>query len=219
MKKIVVLGAMLLVAVMASATPFAVTVNTSAGLTSSVAGATTITFNSAPLMTPFSPYVENGVVYSGTFGFYQGSVDGFHRAPTGDSSTYISVPRDDAGTSASYTISGFGPGTNYFGLYWGSLDNYNSITFHSASGDFAFTGTDLQNLTGVPFDCPPCGQPAASSFFNFFSNTPITSITVSSSSRALETDNHAFGHIPEPASLFLLGLGLVGVGKIVRLKR
>jgi hypothetical protein len=202
----------------AEATTMTVTVNNTSGMFSSVAGATTNTFNSAPLSGTFSPYVENGITYSGDFGFYQGSTDGYHRAPTNDNTTYISVPRDNAGPSASFTLTGFAAGTNYFGLYWGSLDDYNSITFSNGVDSVTLTGTQLHNLTGVPFDCPPCGQAAATTYYNFFASEAFTTVTLSSTNRALETDNHAFATVPEPSSLALFGSGFLGLVGMFRRK-
>jgi hypothetical protein len=190
-----------------SASTITVVVATSGGMNSSVAGATTNTFNSA--LGGSSPYTENGITYTGSFGFYQGSIDGYHRAPTGDITTYISVPSDNAGSSASFSLTGFGSGTNYFGLYWGSLDSYNWITFSNATSSVTLTGSEISSLTGVPFDCPPCGQAAASTYFNFYTSEAFNTVTLGSSNRALETDNHAFAAVPEPTSLALLSPGVL----------
>lgn len=204
-------------AVALNATTITVSVTTSGGMTSSVAGVTTNTFNGASLNMPYSPYTENGTTYTGDFGFYQGSLDGYHRAPTGDPTTYISVPSDNAGSAASFSITGFGAGTNYFGLYWGSLDAYNWISFSNATSTVTLSGTDISNLTGIPFDCPPCGQPAATTYFNFYTSEAFTKVTLGSSNRALETDNHSFATVPEPSSLGLLGSGVLML--VARMRR
>jgi hypothetical protein len=220
MKKLFGLAVMLLtLGLTVSATPISLTVTTSSGMTTSVSGASVVTFDS--LSTPFyaSPYTENGVTYTGQYGIVSGDVSGQYRAPSGDATPYISVPSDqiDGGGSFDITFTG-GTTYNYFGAYWGSLDAYNSITFWNGADSTTLTGTDLQNLTGVAFDCPPCGQAAASAYYNFLASTPFDRITVSSTQKALESDNHAFATVPEPSSMMLLGTGIFGVFGIVRRK-
>jgi hypothetical protein len=42
---------------------------------------------------------------------------------------------------------------NYFGLYWGSMDSYNTITFLRDQGQIAtFSGAAIAGLTGLVVD-------------------------------------------------------------------
>jgi hypothetical protein len=68
---------------------------------------------------------------------------------------------------------------------------------------------------------PNGGQFSTSSnvFVDFFSvGATINSITFYSTQRALEVDNFAFGSVPSPGALALLGLGLLGLGAFRRRK-
>ncbi len=212
---LVTLAMLLAGAVAATAT--SITVTTSAGLFTPVPTANQAFFNAPAVAT--SPYTEGVFTITGDFGFYTGSVDGLHRAPTGDVTQYISVPQDGSNPAQQYVVTFSTTGNNYFGLYWGSLDTYNTITFDTTGGTFTFSGTDLSNLTGVPFDCPPCGNPQASAYYDFTVNGgTLNSVTIGSSNRALEADNFAVGKVPEPSSLLLFGSGLAGLAGLLRRK-
>lgn len=132
------------------------------------------------------------------------------QTPAGEN--WLSVPDDRSSGSASF---GLDSNYDYFGLYWGSIDTYNTINFYDDSSLIAsFTGGDLQ---------PPLLAQGSwtnvnsNRFINFFFNDGDTYNTVElvSTRYAFETDNHAYGNVssvPEPSVLALFGLGIAGLG-------
>ena len=122
----------------------------------------------------------------------QGNSSGVYATPTGDTSNYLSTGNSSITITPSSAY-------NYFGLYWGSLDDYNSISFKEANGtSVSYTGGQIAGFAGIPTDG------ATSVYVNFaLTGTTFSSITLSSGQYAFESDNHAFGNIaaaPEPAT-------------------
>jgi hypothetical protein len=199
--------AMYLVGAAAHAAPiitFGGQVDLDSGLTTAVAGATVIDFNDG--LMPSS--------YSGAGGVVIGSVAGQYAAPAGNSTYYLSVAIGSA--AGSHEINA-GEYYNYFGLYWGSIDDYNTLKFFD--GDnlvLTLTGTDVLDV-GAAFG----NQITAGSnrYVNIFlGDDYYNRIVISTTQFAFESDNHAFARVPEPGSLVLLGLSVLGAGAM-RLRR
>jgi len=148
-------------------------------------------------------------------------ISGSNGAPFGNSQT-------DGRNVTQYLTTGIGEVTlqldkpnQYFGLLWGSVDDYNSLSFYNGSTFlFNFTGLDVDGLANG-------NQGAAGTFYvNINSDTPFDRVVASSTSYGFEFDNVALAvnptgpigvsPIPEPGTYAMLLAGLAMVGAIVR---
>lgn len=138
---------------------------------------------------------------------YIGSTPNQNAAPFGDASQYVSV-----GTSAtpqSATLSVLTP-SNYVGLYWGSVDDYNNILI-----TYADSTTANVNSTLFAQLSPDNGDQGllGSKYVNIFSDRNIASITFSSEQKAFEFDNLTVtAAVPEASTWAMMILGFAGVG-------
>ncbi|MCX7203865.1 MAG: PEP-CTERM sorting domain-containing protein [Burkholderiales bacterium] len=151
-----------------------------------------------------------GVTYSPATGnnYVTGLLPGVSAPPPDDTTQYLTIS-PARGSTVTVTLN---PGANYFGFYAGSLDPFNSIRFNYSDLDYVvYTGTQLAAFAGIPAD----GNQAVGRYFNIYSESGRTfsSVVLSSSDVAFETDNHAFGvaSVPAPGALALLGIGALGL--------
>lgn len=207
-RSIAAAGAVLAASAALVAPAFAVTVtvggtsSASSGEFSAVAGATTVDFDGA---TP------DGWSISGDHEIVSGSLPGFYAAPPDtNTSRYLTVPRRQSSGQADISLGG---SYNYYGLYWGSIDAYNTLTFLNGDVEvYEFTGTQAAAL--VPTQ--PDGNQSLAAYFNFFDLPQFTGVRLSSTQYAFETDNHAFGQVPVPATAALFVVGLLGLASMRR---
>lgn len=101
-------------------------------------------------------------------------------------------------------------------FYWGSIDDYNTVSFFSGS-------TLVASYTGAQIPAAPAdgsqGNPLNNRRVGFnFGGAAITSVNFSSSQNSFELDTVS-GAVPEPASWALLIVGMGMTGAAMRRRR
>ncbi len=106
-----------------------------------------------------------------------------------DTTNYLSI-----GGGASETIT-FGAEENAFGLYWGSVDSYNTIAFyHGGTLVTSYTGADIAPLLANGGQ----GSFASNGYVEFYGLPSFDKVVLGSTSNAFEIDNISAGSIPGP---------------------
>ena len=105
-----------------------------------------------------------------------------------DQTNYLSI-----GSQGQETIT-FDSAKNSFGLYWGSVDSYNSISFYDGNKLVAsYTGSDVAPLLANG------GQAslASNGYVEFLGLSPFNKVVLASSQNAFELDNVSAGYIQD----------------------
>jgi hypothetical protein len=174
------------------AVPSNATQTTTTGVVVSFSGSAT-TANTSD-NTHARPYINTPTLQAAPFGNPQG--------PGPDLATYLSTGIG----SVTMTL----PGTeHYFGVLWGSVDAYNTLSFFNGA-------TLVGSVTGSQVLANPVGDtgPAGTVYANFGSIQGFTSVVATSSQLAFEFDNIAFSPnviVPEPSTFALAIVGAAGM--------
>ncbi|CCD91116.1 conserved hypothetical protein [Bradyrhizobium sp. ORS 375] len=111
-----------------------------------------------------------------------------YMADGADRTNYLSI-----GNHAQETIT-FDSAKNSFGLYWGSVDSYNSISFYDGNKLIAsYSGNDVAPLLANGGQ----GSLASNGYVEFLGLAPFNKVVLASSANAFELDNVSAGFIAD----------------------
>jgi PEP-CTERM motif len=154
----------------------------------------------------FGHFLDGGVDFSGSGvvmnNLGQGSLD-LYATPFGDQTNYMAVLGGKSETIAYSSL------MTRFGLYWGSVDTYNSLTFYEGDTLVAtITGSDV----APPMTANGGQTDYASNGYVWITALPqFDRVVAASSSNSFEFDNVVAG-VPEPSTWAMLLLGFAGLG-------
>ncbi len=141
------------------------------------------------------------------------SVSGLNASPTGTlyGGTYL-YATGNAGSSATFSLSGT---TSTFGLTWGTIDSYNTLTLTDAKGNvFAVTGAGiLNNIAGLT---------SGTSQLNVVVDDPFADLTkavLTSSENSFEAGNFSASLVPLPPAFLFFASGLVALTGFAMVKK
>lgn len=174
-------------------------------------GGTVATFDGVP-QTPYGsttaagPFTDGGAAFSGTGLIMNnpGQPSGFYAQPLHTTTNYLAIL---GGRSETITYSGE---RHSFGLYWGSIDAYNTISFYTNSSDttafLTYSGSQLPTLVADGNQTSD-----ASNRYVSFSDLVFSKVVLSSGRNSFEVDNISAG-VPELSTWAMMLLGFAGVG-------
>jgi hypothetical protein len=191
---------------MATAADAAIVNVTSGGVADATAGQTSVFAGAAGAVT-YDMSSDPGFTGSNVV-FATGTDPGLNAAPYGDSTQYASVGTSVIPANSSLNLSG---NYNYVGLYWGSVDTYNTLIVTDATGDHVVNAATYSSIL-----TPAIGDqgPNGSLYINIFTDSAITKLTFLSDQRAFEFDNLTVAAVPEASTWAMMILGFLGLGFI-----
>jgi hypothetical protein len=206
----------------ASASGFTTNVTSSAlclapdGCKTSVADAVTIDFNSGAPSTGFAQYNLSGGAQ-----LFTGSQSGLSATPSKDTTKYLTL------STGKQAIVSFGGVADYFGLYWGSIDTYNTVEFKKGASSLAtFGGQQIADLVKSKYNLPNNQYASWTNqytnvYVDFFANTTaqqFDTVILHSSGIAFESDNHAYRGV-KPVPVPGMALGVIAAAGALIAKR
>jgi hypothetical protein len=181
----------------AQSTSVSVSAEAPSALLPSLPLATVLTFDDLPVGS-LSSYRFRGGTLSGSGAEEDTSLVGEYAQPAGDATGFLTVsyPYPSGAVNLVFTNP-----ENYFGLYWGSMDSYNSVTFLKNAEQIAtYSGTHIARLTGLVAN----GQQQSvwsNRYIEFNFGTDLyDQVILSTTDFGFEVDNIAFGDPPSPVS-------------------
>ncbi len=124
-----------------------------------------------------------------------------------DATTYLT-----SGGANGKAILSFGAAEMYMGLLWGSVDNFNTLTFYSGGT----AGTVVGTVTGLQVFAIPTGDQGqlGTSYVNINSTLAFDTVVATSTEHAFEFDNVAYNTtpIPEPTTMIAGAMLLLPFG-------
>lgn len=167
--------------------------------------------------------LPNGVSLTGDWGLVTGSLAGRYGAPAGDTSRYLTVPRNHAPGSAVMMFNNFlgNSDVSNFSFYWGSIDKYNSLQLLNR------TGGVLATITGAMLP-PSAGSltlPSQNQRIEFQlsgADQQLGGLRFVSSQYAFESDTFSFAKVaavPEPSTWATMLIGFFALGAVMRVRR
>jgi fibronectin-binding autotransporter adhesin len=158
--------------------------------------------------TPAGSFVDGGASFSGSGLIMQNGGQpsmGLYAQPFHDTTNYLAIL---GGRSETITYSG---DRHSFGLYWGSIDPYNTITFYNDGVAFlSYAGNDL-----APLVADGNQRSDASNRYVTFSDLTFDRVVLSSNGNSFEVDNITAG-VPELSTWLMMLIGFGGLGLVAR---
>ncbi|BAZ01828.1 hypothetical protein NIES37_58350 [Tolypothrix tenuis PCC 7101] len=197
------------------------------GQKTNIQGAITIDFNDG--IAPTSGLVTYSGANGISNGIVQGSVSGQYATPFEDTSKYLTIsPTGDKvngsnfqGNAGDVTIK-FAQALDYFGFYWGSIDDYNFVDVYSQGALVkTFSGKDVPGAPANGAQTTLTNNVYVNLLADTSKGETFDKLVLRSTGRAFETDNHSYrvATVPEPSSMLgLLAFGALSAGSLVKRK-